>query len=589
MANFTINVANTIRRGSDGNDTFTISANSVFLYGVNGEDTFTGDNISFSYIDGGAAFDFFSFDRYVLGILQGGADDAGDQFVLADSFITYVNGGGGNDWIGAGSAPTGAFDGGAGDDYLTVGGSSQAALLGGAGNDTFQTGGGNANRLLLGGDGNDTFRGRLGGSLAVGGAGDDDWQYDNTLGIGGIVLDGGAGNDVLFAQGAGTTGNVFIGGSGNDSLGSNGTNNKQFGGDGNDSLANTGDAAILSGGAGGDTLLAVMSFSGFSLLDGGDGGDFVGVSGNFNGLLGGAGDDFVGATGNNNTLDGGFGNDQLEAAGAGHTGAIFIFHAGYGADVVTGFARHGGGGTDVVDIQGFGLANFAALQPFMSQSGSDTVINLGADVLRIRNVLPGELLATDFSFGSGNFTISVDPHGAARLARQRHLHHQLGPKLPLRHRRARTPSTAPPSSSMLDGGAGTDNFNMTDSSFNLVLGGADAAGDQMFFSGTVQNNVFSGGGGNDWIGTQGSNASSNVLDGGDGDDFLGSSGGGDTLVGGAGNDILQANGGAALCSAATATTSCRCSKRSSGGSTAATAMTRSWSACQEVVTRTPCM
>ena len=31
MANFTINVANTIRRGSDGNDTFTISADSVFL------------------------------------------------------------------------------------------------------------------------------------------------------------------------------------------------------------------------------------------------------------------------------------------------------------------------------------------------------------------------------------------------------------------------------------------------------------------------------------------------------------------------------------------------------------------------------
>ena len=70
---------------------------------------------------------------------------------------------------------------------------------------------------------------------------------------------------------------------------------------------------------------------GFNLLDGGDGDDFVGVSGNSNGLRGGAGNDFVGATGNDNTLDGGFGNDQLEAAGAGHTGAMFIFHAGYGA------------------------------------------------------------------------------------------------------------------------------------------------------------------------------------------------------------------------------------------------------------------
>ena len=33
----------------------------------------------------------------------------------------------------------------------------------------------------------------------------------------------------------------------------------------------------------------------------------------------------------------------------------------------------------------------------MSQSGADTVITLnGADILTIRNVLPSELLATDF-------------------------------------------------------------------------------------------------------------------------------------------------------------------------------------------------
>ena len=74
-------------------------------------------------------------------------------------------------------------------------------------------------------------------------------------------------------------------------------------------------------------------------------------------------------------------------------------HAGYGQDQILGFAEHGGGGTDIVDIQGFGLADFAALLPFMSQSGADTVITLnGADILTIRNVLPSELLATDFQF-----------------------------------------------------------------------------------------------------------------------------------------------------------------------------------------------
>ncbi len=70
---------------------------------------------------------------------------------------------------------------------------------------------------------------------------------------------------------------------------------------------------------------------------------------------------------------------------------------GYAQDELIGFARHGAGGTDVVSIQGFGVTTFAQLQGLMMQSGADTVITFNtADILTIRNVLPGDWLATDF-------------------------------------------------------------------------------------------------------------------------------------------------------------------------------------------------
>ena len=52
---------------------------------------------------------------------------------------------------------------------------------------------------------------------------------------------------------------------------------------------------------------------------------------------------------------------------------------------------------DGLDLRGFGLANFAALDPFMSQVGADTVIALnGADILTLKNINEGTLVANDF-------------------------------------------------------------------------------------------------------------------------------------------------------------------------------------------------
>jgi Ca2+-binding RTX toxin-like protein len=126
------------------------------------------------------------------------------------------------------------------------------------------------------------------------------------------------------------------------------------------------------------------------------GNDFVGCSGNNIQLFGGADDDFVGATGNTNELDGGAGNDALVAGT--HNGDTFVFHAGYGLDSITGFARHGGGGTDVIDLNGFGL-NFTTLQPFLSDSGGNCVLTINAaTILTINSVTKAQLLASDFVF-----------------------------------------------------------------------------------------------------------------------------------------------------------------------------------------------
>ena len=116
-------------------------------------------------------------------------------------------------------------------------------------------------------------------------------------------------------------------------------------------------------GSGNDSLLGV---SDTHIQFGGDGNDWVGASGSFNRLIGEAGDDYVAATGNANTLDGGPGNDQMVAA-AGHSANRYVFRPGSGQDAITGFE---GTNFDTVDLRGFGLADFAALDPYMSQVGA---------------------------------------------------------------------------------------------------------------------------------------------------------------------------------------------------------------------------
>ena len=257
----------------------------------------------------------------------------------------------------------------AGDDIVTntgvVQGSASAAIRLGDGNDTYNGAGGLVNGTVFGEADNDTMIGGASADVFDGGSGANSMSggggSDNLSATGNLnVANGDDGADQLFFTG---NQNQLFGGTGNDWLGVGGTNNALVGGAGDDLLARRGDANTLAGDDGNDNLSANGAGN---YLYGQIGNDYLGVSGNNNVLDGAQGDDHVAATGNGNTLDGGAGNDQLVAGGV-HTGDRFVFHPGYGMDSATGFLRHGAGGTDVIDINGFGL-NFVTLQPFMAEA-----------------------------------------------------------------------------------------------------------------------------------------------------------------------------------------------------------------------------
>ena len=223
------------------------------------------------------------------------------------------------------------------------------------------------------------------------------------------MLHGNDGNDYITAIG---NLNIAYGDAGADQLYFNGNQNQLFGGDttGNDHLARprrhqqrldrrlrddlwigaTGDSNTLSGDAGNDGLFAIGNNN---HLYGGDDNDWLGVSGISNRLFGGDGHDWLGASGSNNVLDGGFGNDTL----VGRTG-----QPRHRLRVPRRLWHRRGrrlrpGERTLVDMETFGLADFGALQPFMSQVGSDVVITINAaTIFTLRDVNLSALGAAQF-------------------------------------------------------------------------------------------------------------------------------------------------------------------------------------------------
>jgi hypothetical protein len=74
-----------------------------------------------------------------------------------------------------------------------------------------------------------------------------------------------------------------------------------------------------------------------------------------------------------------------------------VLHPGYGIDTISNFSHHGAGGTDVIDLKGFGFANFTVVQALMADSGANVVLTTNAlTVLTIDGVHKADLAASDF-------------------------------------------------------------------------------------------------------------------------------------------------------------------------------------------------
>lgn len=298
---------------------------------------------------------------------------------------------------------------------------------GGTGNDTLI--GNDAINVLRGNDGRDHLDGRDGNDTLDGGLGND--TLDGGKGV--DTLKGGAGNDLYYVDlgdvvtenansGADTVlssstftlalnvENLTLTGSGNRFATGNALDNHVIGNVGNNTLGGGAGNDVIDGGKGADIMRGGAGDDRFYVDNTGDkvteyasqGTDTVCSSVSFvlgnnvenliltgvhaidadgNGLI----NTLVGNIGDN-ILNGGAGNDTL----TGRLGAdTFVFGLGSGADIITDFSS---GQNDRIDVSAYthGVAHTA----FISQSGADTVIDLGGgNVITIQSTT-----ATDASF-----------------------------------------------------------------------------------------------------------------------------------------------------------------------------------------------
>lgn len=188
----------------------------------------------------------------------------------------------------------------------------------------------------------------------------------------GSHLVGTAGNDTLYAA----TGNVTLeGGTGDDIY----------------IVYNQSDAVIERAGEGTDTLVTWaasyvlandQSIENLTLMG------TAASSGTGNDL-----DNLI--TGNSaaNIIDGGKGNDLLVGGGGRDT---FVIAKGNGFDTIEDFSPTGAE-ADTIQLSGFPVASFAELSGYITQIGTDTVINLdNGDGVVLKNVTASKLSAANF-------------------------------------------------------------------------------------------------------------------------------------------------------------------------------------------------
>ena len=437
--------------GNAGNDSLFGGLGNDSLLGGLGDDTLNGGLGNDVLNGGGGILDTASFagetDAMFVNLVAGTSRRGSAIAPIEDTLVGIENatGGSGDDTI-TGNGGSNTLDGGAGNDTLLSGGGADI-LIGGVGDDTLTGGTGNDN--LQGGAGNDTFTYTIGDGIDAvdGGTGNDAL---NILGTGAgntldVVLNGSV---ITNFEGSTVTGVESIAADllgGADRLSYTGTTEgvavdlaagtasgftsiagieNVTGGSGADTLSGAGNALVnnLTGGAGDDTYFADLGDTITELAGGGidsvftasasftlganvDNLTFTGA-GNFTGtgnglanvLTGGSGNDGLSGGGGNDTLIGGAGIDSMN----GGTGAdTFVFAAGFGNDVITGFDANAIGGQDLLDISALGItaATFAA-SVTIADLGNDTLVTIGGDSILLIGVTgtpPNSITQDDFS------------------------------------------------------------------------------------------------------------------------------------------------------------------------------------------------
>lgn len=329
-------------QGNQGNDMFLIKFRDS-IYGGKDNDTITDQTPT-----GGQNFirgDIGQDSVYVRGdrdTIYGGKDN---DTLISEGRRVYVRGDDGNDIV----------------DNSQASPTDRSTLLGGEGNDSILGGlassGTNSRNLLDGEAGNDTLFGQGAKDTLMGGEGDDSISI-GTSSSGLNLLDGGAGEDTLLG---GSSTDTMIGGSGNDSL--SGLFNRGDGGGGNDTIdVSQVDTSVpqitLIGGAGSDSLVGSTNSGVSNFFDGGTGNDFI--------QFGGSNDKLIGNT---------EGNDTITAAKViDSTSSPFLIEDTLGSNTLSGYS---GGDTLVT-----GAGDDSIVGGDTNEGGKDSIVaGAGNDII----------------------------------------------------------------------------------------------------------------------------------------------------------------------------------------------------------------
>jgi Ca2+-binding RTX toxin-like protein len=401
--------------------------------------------------------------------------------------------------------------------------------------------------VLDGGAGNDVIYGSSGIDTLNGGAGDD------TLygGDGDDLLNGGIDNDTLYG---GYNDDILNGGAGDDVLyGDNGVDTLN-GDDGDDELHGGSGNDTLNGGVGNDTL---YGDSGNDILNGGDGDDILyGVTGN-NTLNGDAGNDTLYGGDSNSTLNGGDGKDILyggtwsdilngddgddELHGAGSSDTL---NGGVGDDTLYGgdgqdtFIYASGEGNDIIKDYNYG--NNSSYSEMLQITGGiitnseivgdNVVLTVGTGTVTLEGAIGQTLRIED---ANGTYTVSgteialyQDYTGTMDVNRY--------------FDTVETISVDSRAKGITIIGNAQDNIIYDGYDSDTLYGGdgndtiKGYQGDDILYGEAGDDKLYGGDGGDKLYGGEGDD----YLQGDAGDDTLYGSAGNDTLYGGAGNDTF---------------------------------------------------